>query len=144
MRKKAPQKLPKEIKEVQDRFEHWRETRPKFGPIPEELWQAAISLTEKYTFVQVARHLRLNHTVLKEHVQKATTSTPISAEKEALVPSQTQFLQMPPMPLLQAPKSLESLIELRAADGATLTMRIPSVQPIDLVGLAQAFFRRGT
>lgn len=143
MRKKALKRLPKDLKEARDRFEYWRKTRPKLGPIPEELWQDAVSLTKKYGLAPVASSLHLNHTTLRDRAQRVTAALPTRVVRENASTCEAQFVQMPPIPLLQATEHQESLIELRAADGATLTLRIPSEQPIELVGLARLFFRRG-
>lgn len=59
---------PVSIEDVQYQFENWRETREKRCPIPEELWYAAVRLTEDYSVSHVARTLRLNYTRLKDRV----------------------------------------------------------------------------
>ena len=43
------QQVHEDLKEVELRFEHWRKTRSKKGHIPDLLWEAAVSLTEKYS-----------------------------------------------------------------------------------------------
>lgn len=52
--------------EVQERFEGWRKRRRRLEPIPEDLWEAAVRLTEEYSIVHVSKCLRLNYTKLKE------------------------------------------------------------------------------
>ena len=52
--------------EVKERFEGWRKRRSRLEPIPEELWEAAVRLTEEHSIVHVSKCLRLNYTKLKE------------------------------------------------------------------------------
>jgi hypothetical protein len=47
----------------------WRETRRSRKPIPKKLWEAAAALCDDYTINQISKALRLNHTVLKKHIQ---------------------------------------------------------------------------
>jgi len=54
---------------VQDRFETWRRTREKQGPIPEQLWQDAVHLLQTHSQSQVAKALRVNATELKKRAR---------------------------------------------------------------------------
>lgn len=57
------------LEAVRADFEHWRATRKKFGPIPEELWSAAVDLTESHPVTKVSQALRLNYTDLRKRVR---------------------------------------------------------------------------
>ena len=56
------------VEQVRDQFEQWRNTREKRTDIPDELWQAAISLAEHTSVYQISKELRLNYTDLKHRV----------------------------------------------------------------------------
>ena len=56
----------KTLANVKGRFEAWRRTRKKQGPIPEALWQDAIQLLQSHSQSQVAKALRVNATELKK------------------------------------------------------------------------------
>jgi hypothetical protein len=53
---------------VQRRFEAWRASRTKRGPIPDSLWEAAVKLCERYPITHVCRSLRLSFTALKRRL----------------------------------------------------------------------------
>ncbi len=57
------------LEDVHNLFSMWRETRRSRKPIPKELWEAAAALCDDYTINQISKALRLNHTVLKKHIQ---------------------------------------------------------------------------
>ena len=50
---------------LKSRFEDWRRTREKKGPIPDDLWDAAISIAKKFGVAKVALELRLDYNKLK-------------------------------------------------------------------------------
>jgi hypothetical protein len=63
--------LPKEkpiLKEVQNQFKIWRNTKQKSEPIPEELWEAAVALTQDRSISAVGRALKLEYNELKRRV----------------------------------------------------------------------------
>lgn len=68
MYKKYIYQGPVSIEDVKYQFKNWRKTREKRCPIPEELWNAAVRLTQDYSVSHVARTLRLNYTRLKQRV----------------------------------------------------------------------------
>ena len=117
----AAEAIPEEIARVRERFEQWRKERSQGGPLPEELWEAACALTEHYPVIQVARHLRLNHTVLKSRAKRAMEEQALPLERKNHLPGTAQFVQLPPVSLFSGADAAAVVIELRGADGATLT-----------------------
>ncbi len=59
------------IEEVCAHFENWRTRRRRKTAIPERLWAEAIALCRHYPISTVARSLRLNHSDLKNRVERA-------------------------------------------------------------------------
>jgi hypothetical protein len=57
------------IEEVQEQFILWRNTRRCRGPVPEQLWEAAVSLAGDYSIGQICKVLGLNNRQLKRRVQ---------------------------------------------------------------------------
>jgi len=66
MKKTNPSKLTLEC--VHERFKEWRKNKAWHDPIPEELWDAAVELTEEYSPTQVSQTLRLESSKFKERV----------------------------------------------------------------------------
>jgi len=66
---------PSRLEEVRQSFEHWRSTRKKFGPIPRELWKAAVELTESYPVTKVCQVLRLSNPDLRKRINGVTSRT---------------------------------------------------------------------
>ncbi|MEW5803218.1 MAG: hypothetical protein AB1847_14065 [bacterium] len=58
------------IEEVQEQFILWRNTKRCRGPVPEQLWEAAVRLAEDYSIGQICRVLGLNNRQLKRMVQE--------------------------------------------------------------------------
>ena len=140
MKDQTSKEIPAEIEEVRKRFEDWRRTRPKVMPIPEELWQAALSLCALFPFTQVASYLHLNSTTLKNRLLQAQHSSSLPALSSAqLTPT---FVQLSPSSLFAAPDAAQIVLEFTGGDGARLTARLPSSFPLELVALADSFWRR--
>lgn len=107
------------------------------GPMPEILWQQAEKLARIHGVTKVAQHLRLHHNRLKQRVE----------EEEgmqcggALVTEATTFIEIEPMPIPEASKDGQAVVEIRGADGAVMTIHLPG-QTLDVPGLVQTFFQR--
>jgi len=84
------------IEEVRRRFETWRETRKKRKPIPKDLWQAAVELTEHYPTHMVSKTLRLNHTDLKKRMHERAGSELVSNPKPEAAFIELDLSQMSP------------------------------------------------
>lgn len=56
-----------QLAELIDHFDHWRQSRTTRGePIPDPLWEQAVSLTRVLPLARVAKRLRLNRQELKK------------------------------------------------------------------------------
>jgi hypothetical protein len=65
------------LQQVSNLFESWRKTRQKRQPIPEQLWQAAISLSENHSIHQICKTLHLDHSKLKKRIRDTQESLPV-------------------------------------------------------------------
>ena len=118
------------LEQVQQRFESWRQRRKKRTRIPQNLWQAAVALSEEYSIYHLSKALRLNYTTLKKKV--ASANWPEERPSEILP---TPFIELPaPAPLLP-----ESTIEMIKTNGSVMRMRVKGAACSDLVELGKAF-----
>ena len=58
------------IEEIQEQFILWRNSRRCRGPVPEQLWEAAVSLVEDYSIGHICKVLGLNNRQLKRKIQE--------------------------------------------------------------------------
>ncbi len=58
------------IEEIQEQFILWRRNRRCRGTVPEQLWEAAVSLAGDYSIGHICKVLGLNHRQLKRRVQE--------------------------------------------------------------------------
>lgn len=65
---KTDNQTPKDLRLLQQRVEQWRQTRKRRGPMPEELWQDAVQLAEKYSMTKVIGLLGVDYTALKKRM----------------------------------------------------------------------------
>ena len=115
------------LEKAQNQFVDWRKTRKKRGPIPEELWDVAISLSEFYTVYQISKDLRLNYTALKDRVE----GQHMMPSEE---PNRAAFIELPPM------ASGEISLELENKAGGKMKIHVKGHTDINLVSLTQIFW----
>ncbi|MBT8338706.1 MAG: hypothetical protein HKP58_00840 [Desulfatitalea sp.] len=124
--------IPDSLEQVQQRFESWRKLRKKGARIPQDLWQAAVSLSAHYSIGHLSQALRINYTALKEKVVKADTP-----EKHTSDTSCSPFMELP----VSAAPLLESTIEMIKTDGSVMRMHVNGATGLDLMQLAKTFWK---
>ena len=117
------------------RIDHWRRTRTRHSPMPEDLWDDAVALTRAHGVYPVARALGLNYESLKRRVSRA------SGRRAPQAPA-ASFVELgPSLPIgLRAPGG--AVVELTNEAGDRLAIHLPGGSDIDLRALASAFFGR--
>lgn len=137
-----PTGLPQDLAEAKKRVEHWRRTREKAGPMPEDLWDVAVRLVRRHGTNPVARALNLDYYSLKRRcntsgrVRGRTRPTRGSRSRSRAVPSPA-FVEVD----VTSPQiTPECILELVGARGVRMTLRLRG--PVDVVRLAEAFWRR--
>ena len=55
MDRSAPANKTSPLKQVQEKFGHWRRSRKKRGTIPDALWQAAVMLFPDYRLDRISK-----------------------------------------------------------------------------------------
>jgi hypothetical protein len=75
------------LEEVHELFEQWRKGKTRRDPIPETLWEAAVSLTDGCSVNKIARRLHLNHNDLKNrsHNHIAFIELPLATPVECTI-----------------------------------------------------------
>lgn len=145
--------IPPDMKALGQRIDLWRKTRQKRGPMPAELWDSAIALAEKYGVYSTARGLPVDFGGLKRRcdqsaevsrtaIQTCETSSLGTPSRES---SETyQFVEIDAAQVMEMPSSSKVSVELSAPDGATMTVRLEGGAGVDVIGLAGAFWKRGS
>lgn len=119
------------------RIEAWRRRRAKRGAMPEELWASAVVLAKGDSVYRAARALGLNYATLKWQAAVA------AADERQRPSGSVGFVELlAPRPDEVAAAS-GTVVELSDADGATMTIRVPSSGGLDVSALVRAFRRGG-
>ncbi len=120
------------LSEVKEQFKIWRKTRKTPRPIPDKLWQAAVSLTATHSISQISKELVLDYNALKRRV-------PTRKKNTAAKMSPAGFIELN----LEPPAAvLECIVEMQDSLGSKMRMHIRGKTEFDPVQLAQAFWRK--
>jgi hypothetical protein len=134
--------LPADLLKLKAQFEAWRKHRPKQGPIPEHLRQAAIALLERCSASLICRVLRL-------HPRTLQTPLVSKAPHPAAAKAALDFF-----PLLPAPPQTDLFSSRGAArsdcrlllerpDGSRLMILLPALETATLTTLCANFLHSG-
>jgi hypothetical protein len=140
MREQRSHERVKEIKALRKKIENWRHSEYKGRSMPKELWDEAIRLAEEHGEREVAIGLNVSETRLKQRVREAESQSNHGSSSNENV--EEEFVELSSNALFGVLEETQSVLELESGDGARLTMRFPSNQALDLVGLVRAFCRR--
>ena len=122
------------LDEIREQFGTWRKTREKRTPIPDALWEAAVSLSSRYSLYQISKALRLNYNDLKCHIQTSPSSL------QSLPVIDPAFIELGlKAPMLPA----ECIVEMEDQNGAKMRMCFKGEAGLDLLELGKVFWGRG-
>jgi hypothetical protein len=124
------------VEAVRRRIDHWRRVRERHSPMPERLWTAAVSLAAEHGIYPIARALGLNYQTLKARLGRIAR-----VERQAVV-RPIEFVEFDGAELVGSVKARGSVVELSGTDGAKLVIRLEGRDGLDVLGLAEAFWRR--
>lgn len=117
--------------EVQSRFAAWRKNKQS-KRIPEELWEAAVTLSPEYSVHKISRGLSLSHAVLKKRIalteMKSATSSNLGHGFIAI--------DIPQM------HSAECTIEMEHCSGSKMRMHFKGTADLDLQSVAESFWSK--
>ena len=120
------------LSEVKEQFKVWRRTRKSPRPIPEKLWQAAVSLTATHSISQISKELVLDYNALKRRVPAKNKNTATSV-------SSPGFIELN----LDPPAAVsECIVEMQDNLGAKMRMHIRGKTDFDLLELTKAFWSK--
>ena len=120
------------LSEVKEQFKIWRRIRKSPRPIPEKLWQVAVSLTATHSISQISKELVLDYSALKKRV-------PIKKKSTADKTSPPGFIELNLEPSAAVS---ECMVEMQDTLGAKMRMHFRGKPDFDLLELAKAFWRR--
>jgi hypothetical protein len=126
------------------KIERWRRTRVSSrGPMPEELWRAAVGLCEHFTVHSVSRSLRLGYDRLRRRCAEAQIPRPVVSSNGVDDDPLVQFVEIgrSAEPAAGPAPAGAHEVELVRRDGARMILR--SREPLDLRQLTGAFLEGG-
>ncbi len=128
----SPSSAEAQLAELIEHLNHWRQTRTTRGePIPEPLWEQAVSLTQVLPLSRVAKRLRLNRQELKK---RCGQSRPPQPAPPVAVPT-LDFIEVKPEPAWIA---ADMELNLGRPDGTRLHIHYHEPQP-PLAAVIQTF-----
>ena len=120
------------LSEVKEQFKIWRRTRKSPRPIPDKLWQAAVSLTASHSISQISKELVVDYSTLKKRV-------PIKKKSTANKTSAPSFIELN----LEPPATVsECMVEMQDRLGAQMRMHFRGKPDFDLLELAKVFWSK--
>jgi len=127
-----------QVEEVRTRIEHWRRTRPKRTAMPEELWNEAATLAGVQGIYRISRALGVNYESLRRRVERETRGGSGSGQHLG------GFFELSMAELVPSSSTAGAVVELSGVDGAKVMVQLPCGDGVDVLGLAEAFWRRRT
>jgi len=121
-----------DLNQLRHQLDRWRQCQSGTLRLPPALWTSAATLALTRGVGPVARTLRLDYNKLKRQVAPPAPAVPLAP---------ASFVELPPRAWLSQGATL-CRIELSDRAGAKMTLELPC-DPATVVGVAQAFWRRG-
>ncbi len=119
------------LETVKQQFKHWRASRNHRSRIPDELWEAAASLSGHYSIHYISRSLGVNHSALRDRIAARS----MRENREI----QTCFIELPPP---QSTPIAGCLVEMENTHGEKMRMHFTGEVSFDLLTLGQDFWRK--
>lgn len=143
-------RLPAVVGELRERIEEWRRTREKCGPMPDELWSAAVSLAISHGTCRIARAVRVDYGGLRRRVEQPRGG--VSKRTGEAIPGFVELPMLRPSEVragggARAVRNVDmedgrACLELTSRDGARLVLRFDEPAGVDVAALADSFWRR--
>ena len=139
---KAPIESTLTLETVAEHFEQWRSSKKKRERIPEQLWQEAIDLLNRYGISQVTRTLRLSGSDLNKRRGMTARARRAKLTKTKDTRRDTAFVEIDPQAVAQSSErnATTSWLELQRPDG--LRLRIHPGERRELLTLVDCFMGR--
>ena len=127
------------LEDVQQQFKIWRETKTGRERIPDFLWQAAAEVfyNGEHSLHKISKTLHLNHTALKQHVERHLPSS-IELEPDVEPEHSPAFIEFKLDPSISVS---ECIIEMEDTSGAKMRMCLRGKTDPGILGICKSFWR---
>lgn len=130
-RKEPP---PEQLDSLRGQIQDWRQSRKIPGPMPGELWGAAVALAKAFGVCRIARALTVDYTALRKRTEKTPEAGLVKPTFVHLPIAIAQ--EMAPC----APPG--AMIEISTPDGARLHIHLEAGRGMEAAGIVAAFLER--
>lgn len=122
---------PERLEALHGQIQNWRQRRKVPGPMPEELWGAAVALAKEFGVCRMSRALTLDYTALRKRTEKLP-------EAGLVKPT---FVQLPATvaPERAVNSAPGATIEISARDGSLLRIHLEAGRGMEAAGIVAAF-----
>ena len=134
--KNGKKEVPKRVLMLLDQIEYWRRNRKKRSPMPEELWDTATRLAQKYKVSTIASIAKLDYKTLK---RRSAGGGGKSYRSKKSRKTEMNFVEVPSL-LSSSPTTEENVIELSDETGRKMTLRLPKSVEVDTERLITNFW----
>ena len=128
--------LPASLNELRGDVDRWRARRVRGGPMPPELWDAALDLAATHGIAAVARVVRLDYGSLKKRMVPAAGGPGRAADGQA------QFVELDAKQFTRALDAAGPVVELWEPDGRRLVIRFSGHEQLNVPAMV-ALWRGG-
>lgn len=126
-------RIPVEIAQLRERVEEWRRARRGHGPMPAELWAAAVAVTRKHSLSETARGVGIDYGSLAKRMKDDHSAKAGSQAK-------VEFVEWSGVELLgQVAKPASAVVEMSDPSGRRVTIHLGGAEPVDVAGIVAAF-----
>src|ERR1017187_5965187 len=132
---KSNRSFSSDMEEARRRLEAWRKSRRRGKRIPAPLWAVAAALARTHGVSPVSQRLGVDYNGLKRRAEAIRTP------RQSRVKPPPGFVELPFVG--QPGLGPNCTVELARGEGARMTIRWEGKEGLDLVGLAEAFWRCG-
>lgn len=135
--------IPTELLDLKTRLDQWRANRKYLRqPMPAELRQAAVAISQRYPGALVRRVLNLDPWRLNRAASKNKMPTSTTARQK----QPPTFFRLPtdavlPTPVSAATVGADCRLQIERPDGARLTLTLPGLDFVSIHRLATDFLR---
>jgi len=119
------------LTEVQSKFADWRKAKQHRSRIPEDLWAAAVMLSQEHSLSKISQALGLSYTGLKGRVKRSLNIPHFCNPTPSL-----DFLPIDIAPT----QSAECIVEMEHHNGNKMRMHFKGKADLDLQSFAESFW----
>ncbi len=122
---------PVQLDALRGQIQNWRQRRKVPGPMPEELWGAAVALAKEFGVCRIARALAIDYTSLRKRTEKAPGSGLVKPT----------FVQLPATLVSENMPSTNpgATIEISARDGSRMLIHLETGRGMEAATIVAAF-----